>query len=164
MENVGEMFQSLSGVGHGYFRRTEGFSRVQAVVEIAGVDAKKKPGLIIGIKFGASQEISAVQEREAIAVSKGFRGTFIGKDQERIVLMAGHSAGTPDRLYSVMDRSALVIALLDVAPVKGVQIKFSVQIVDTGTLHIFQKNRFVTVVFNADRPGNDIQVFHDSIV
>ena len=128
------------------------------------MDSQQKPCLVISVKFCTAQEIAAVQEGKAIAVSRGFCRILVRQDQERIVLVAGHAPGASHGLDAVMDCRTLVIPFLYVTSVKGVQVKFSMKIIHAGALHIFQVNGGVAVILDTDRARDDVQVLHDPVI
>ena len=65
------------------------------------MNSKKEPRLVVLVKLGASDEVSAVEEGEAVTVSCILRGIPVRQNQERIVLMAGSSPRAADGLDPV---------------------------------------------------------------
>ena len=128
------------------------------------MDSHQKPCLVIGVKFCTANKIAAVQEGKAVTVSRGFCRILVRQDQERIVLVAGHAPGASHGLDAVMDCRALVIPFLYVTSVKGVQVKFPVEVIHAGALHTFQVNGGVAVILDTDRARDDVQVLHDPVI
>ena len=60
------------------------------------MDAHKHPGLASLVHLGAGQEIAAVGQAQAVAVSIVLSGIRFTADDSRVVLMAGGAPQAPD--------------------------------------------------------------------
>ena len=88
MIQMGESRKAMLGKSHYNLRSLKHFLRLYLIIELFWMDSHHKAKLIILVKLGLRQKISAVHKRKSVAFTVIFGCIFITQDHERILLMA----------------------------------------------------------------------------
>ena len=164
VEILGQTGHSLRGIAHHHLRRPEHITRPERIRKQLIRKTKLHADIVILILFNLALEASGIDETHTVAVSVIFRCHVINQQHGRAVLMAGRSSGRADRHRAMADPLALGIALHTVASVKGDSVKVAGHKVQARALRLFQGKCALSIVFNANSPGDNVKLRQNTVV
>lgn len=163
MEGAAHAAHAGVGIDQHGFRRGEAFLRRELPAEIGGVDAHQQPGAAPGIRFNINGEVPAVDQVEAVGLSRLLCAAVPGQGHKGVVVGARHAPLGLDGLDAVLQGMPCGGIFLCPAAVQVHHVEVHAGKIHAGAVGPFQHHGSAAPVFEPDAAGDDAVLLKDGI-
>ena len=163
MEGLCHLPKSRIRINHYHFRCLERLACFQFPFKSFWMDSHNHANCIKFRHFCLRHKITGIHKMHGIDFPHILIGSRCHQCQKRMLLMAAFPSPGTHLMSSAGQRITLDLTFSRPCPGQCQHLKILIIHIQTCTEHLFQKNRFLTMIYNADTPCDGIHIFKNRI-